>query len=81
MAALDEPVLHRGRDQAPDRAGHGEERQGVQITRREREPGESVLECRVEVEAEQNLRAQDEKARLIERRLDLSSEGAATHYL
>ena len=61
LAALDDAVLHRGRDQ--ERQGQHQQRQpgALQSARHRRQLIELVLKDRVELETEQYLRAEDQK--------------------
>src|ERR1700722_5358383 len=62
-------MLQRGRDQQTDRGGHGQERKGVQEPQATAQLPEAFLECRVEVKAKKNLRAENEQPSLAKRGL------------
>src|ERR1700722_6430918 len=70
-------MLQRGRDQETDRAGHGQERKGVQEPQATAQLPEAFLECRVEVKAKKNLRAENEQPSLAKRGLQSFSDLAA----
>src|SRR2546423_1511086 len=74
LAALDDAVVGRGRDEEAD----GDEQQPLpdesQELRRQRKRVEALLEEGAELQAGEHLRADDEHARLVERVLDLIFE-------
>ncbi len=74
FAAGDDPVVQGGGNQQRHRAQHEDERHPVQITRMRRQPVVAILEDASELEADENLRAEDENARLVQRRLRLLAE-------
>ena len=74
LAALDQPMLHRRRDQKADGGRHEKITARVQRAADRRDLLERVLEHAVELKAEENLAAEDQEARFIERRLDLVLE-------
>src|SRR5205807_28044 len=63
LAALDQPVLHRRRNQQPDRGCHEKIAARVEAPADRRDLLEGVLEHAVELKAEKNLAAEDQEAR------------------
>jgi hypothetical protein len=69
-SALDQTVLQRRGDQKADGDGHDRKGGDVQTLRQRREIPEAALEGGIEMKAQQDLGAEDQEPRFIERRLD-----------
>ena len=69
---LDDAVLHRRRDQQPDRE-HGEDKSGAsELLRRTRQFFEQLLEDAVKLEAKEDLGAENQKPAFIQRNLQFA---------